>query len=186
VAINTGVNVSKLVAYAVLTPPVGVNVSKLNAYAVLALPTGVNVSKVNAYAVLTSGNVTPPIWGSFLFGDGTRGVAYSQSWDMPSSAEIVTYSVLSGALPDGPVTVRGEPQRSKDFRHSHCDQYIQLYLAGHQYVRHGRPGVLHHDQRFEWRNDPLAREDGVLTIWTAFRSLLLSGWHLRRICHRIT
>jgi hypothetical protein len=101
VAINTGVNVSKLVAYAVLTPPVGVNVSKLNAYAVLALPTGVNVSKVNAYAVLTSGNVTPPIWGSFLFGDGTRGVAYSQSWDMPSSAEIVTYSVLSGALPDG-------------------------------------------------------------------------------------
>jgi hypothetical protein len=81
-AINTGVNVSKLIAYAVLAPQVGVDVTKLIAYAVLA-----------------SGNVSPPLWPSFTFGDGVVNVAYSQSWDMPTSAETVTYSVLSGSLP---------------------------------------------------------------------------------------
>lgn len=83
-AIQTGVNVSKLVGYAVLTP----------------MP-GVDATKVVAYAVLASGNVTPPIWGSATPPDGTVGIAYSWSFDMPTSAETVSYSVLSGSLPAG-------------------------------------------------------------------------------------
>jgi hypothetical protein len=83
-AINTGVNASKVVAFVVVNPPVGVDVSKLN-----------------AYIVLTSANVTPPIWPSFAFGNGILFNPYNQGWDMPTSATTVTYSVLSGSLPPG-------------------------------------------------------------------------------------
>jgi len=53
------------------------------------------------YAVLASGNVSPPLWPEFEFGEGFVNVPYYQAWDMPTSAETVAYSVLSGALPDG-------------------------------------------------------------------------------------
>lgn len=83
-AINAGVNVSKLVGFAVLAPNAGVNVTKLV-----------------GFAVLTSANVTPPIWPVFSFSNGIATVAYSQSWDMPTSAPTVTYTLLSGSLPTG-------------------------------------------------------------------------------------
>jgi hypothetical protein len=83
-AINAGVNVSKLVAYGVLAP----------------MP-GVNITKIAAYAVLASSNVSPPLWGTWAFAGGGVGFPYERGWDMPTSAEVVTYSVLSGALPDG-------------------------------------------------------------------------------------
>jgi hypothetical protein len=83
-AINTGVNTSKLVAYAVLAPNPGVNATKLL-----------------AYAVLTSANVTPPNWGTLTLGDGVVGVAYYQAWDMPAAALVVSYTVVSGSLPPG-------------------------------------------------------------------------------------
>ncbi len=66
-ATGTGVNVSKVNAYAVLVPNPGVNVSKVNAYAVLAPNPGVNVSKVNAYAVLRLKNVRAL---GYVFGSG--------------------------------------------------------------------------------------------------------------------
>jgi len=83
-AINTGVNASKLIAYAVLAPNPGVNTTKLI-----------------AYAALSSANVAPPVWGVFSFADGFTGIAYSQAWDMPMSAQTVSYSVVSGSLPSG-------------------------------------------------------------------------------------
>jgi hypothetical protein len=83
-AINAGVNVSKLVGFAVLAPNAGVNVTKLV-----------------AFAVLTSANVTPPIWPTFSFVNGFVAIAYDQGWDMPTSAPVVTYTVLSGSLPPG-------------------------------------------------------------------------------------
>jgi|SRR6185312_3185239 len=83
-AINTGVNVSKFVAYAVTAPAVGVNVSKLV-----------------AYAVLSATNVAPPVWPSFTFASGIVGAAYSQSFDLSPAAPPTTYSVVSGALPGG-------------------------------------------------------------------------------------
>ena len=79
----------------------GVNVSKLNAYAVLQPPAGISLTKLNAYAVLWSGNTSPPLWPSFSFADGVIGVPYSQAWDMPSSAQVVTYALYSGTLPPG-------------------------------------------------------------------------------------
>ncbi len=83
-AINTGVDTSKLVGFAVLTPPVGVDVSKLV-----------------AYCVLTSGNVAPPVWPAFTFASGVVGVAYSQSFDLAPAAPPTTYTVVSGSLPTG-------------------------------------------------------------------------------------
>ena len=49
-----GVEVSKLVAYAVLLPNTGVDVSKLNTYTTLLPKDGVDVTKLNAYAVLVN------------------------------------------------------------------------------------------------------------------------------------
>jgi hypothetical protein len=83
-AINAGVNISKLVGYALLAPEPGVNVTKLVAYALLA-----------------STNVNPPLWGTWAFSDGTVRIAYDQDWDMPTSGLTVNYSVVGGALPDG-------------------------------------------------------------------------------------
>lgn len=51
-AIQTGVNVSKGIAYALVGSSLGVNVSKANAYVITAAAfPGVDVSKANAYVV---------------------------------------------------------------------------------------------------------------------------------------
>ena len=84
-AINAGVNISKLVGYAVLAPPPGVYVTKLNAYVVLGTP------------AIGAG----PIWPSFTFSGGVTGVAYSQDWDLAPATAPTTYIVVSGALPAG-------------------------------------------------------------------------------------
>ena len=100
-AINTGVNISKLVAYAFLAPNPGVNVTKLNAYAFLGVNPGVNVTKLNAYAFLAFNNANPPVWPSFTFGGGVIGAAYSQQFDLTPAAPTTTYTVVSGSLPTG-------------------------------------------------------------------------------------
>ena len=79
----------------------GVNATKLVGYAVLAPPVGVNATKLVGYAVLATGNTTPPLWGNWSFPDGIVGIPYDSGWDMPGSAEVVSYSVVSGGLPTG-------------------------------------------------------------------------------------
>lgn len=79
----------------------GIQVSKANLYAVLTPPIGVSVTKAVVYAVLTPPNATSPNWGSWSFPNGTTTIAYSYTWDMPGAASPVTYTVQSGALPDG-------------------------------------------------------------------------------------
>jgi hypothetical protein len=81
-AINTGVNVSKLVGYAVLASPQAVNVTKLNAYAVLV-------------------SVAIPEWSSFIFGNGLVGTAYTYPFTFRYEAQPVTTTLLSGSLPPG-------------------------------------------------------------------------------------
>jgi hypothetical protein len=100
-AINTGVNVSKLVAYAVVVPMPGVSVSKLTAYAVLAPKLGVNISKLTAYAVLSAINVMPPIWPGGTFPPGILGNPYDQYFDLSPASSPVVFSVVAGALPNG-------------------------------------------------------------------------------------
>lgn len=100
-AINTGVNATKLIGYAVLAPETGVDVTKLIGYAVLAPETGIDVTKLIGYAALAPTSIAPPLWPAFVFADGFVGVPYSQAWDMPTSALTVTYTVLSGSLPPG-------------------------------------------------------------------------------------
>jgi hypothetical protein len=115
-AINTGVNISKYVAYAVLGVNPGVNVSKQVGYAVLGVNSGVNITKQVGYAVL---GVNPginiakqvgyavfgdpggiPVWPSFTFANGVIGVAYSQSFTLTGSA-LSGLAVQSGSLPTG-------------------------------------------------------------------------------------
>jgi hypothetical protein len=100
-ATGTGVNVSKVNAYAVLMPMAGVSVSKANAYAVLNRPAGVNVSKANIYAVLTGLNVSSPLWPAVAFAPGIFGNGYDQYFDLSPAAPPTTFSVVSGALPPG-------------------------------------------------------------------------------------
>jgi Putative Ig domain len=83
-AINTGVDISKSVTYIALEPSLGVDITKAVTYIALENP-----------------NVTPPIWGTFTLPNGFVGVPYSQSWDMPTSAETVVYTLQSGTLPPG-------------------------------------------------------------------------------------
>jgi hypothetical protein len=104
-ATNSGVNVCKVNAYAVLMPMPGVNVCKVNAYAVLMPMPGVNVCKVNAYAVLASVGSAAPIWPNFAFVNGFIGNPYYQSFDLYPAAAPTTYTVLSGSLPPGLVLV---------------------------------------------------------------------------------
>jgi hypothetical protein len=77
----------------------GVNVSKVNLYNLLTPPVGVNVSKVNIYAVLST--AAPPIWGTFTFGNGTIGNPYSQTFSVASGSPPITYTVTVGSLPTG-------------------------------------------------------------------------------------
>lgn len=100
-AINAGVNISKLIGYGVLAPEPGINITKMLGYGVLGVNPGVSIEKFLAYGVLGDPNVAPPIWGDWTFGDGTQYVPYSQTWDMPTAAPGVAYSVVAGALPDG-------------------------------------------------------------------------------------
>ena len=83
-AINTGVNITKLVGFISLAPNPGVDMTKLVAFISLADP-----------------NVAPPIWGTFSLSNGFLGFPYSQSWDMPTAALTVTYTLQSGSLPPG-------------------------------------------------------------------------------------
>ncbi len=95
-AINNGVNISKIVAYAVLGAPAGVAVSKDVAYAVLGAPAGVAVSKDVAYAVLSPG--LAPVWIGF-FPNGLKGNAYSYTLTPQNGATSIT--LQSGSLPTG-------------------------------------------------------------------------------------
>jgi hypothetical protein len=100
-AINTGVNISKTVGYAVLHNPAdasGVNVSKTVGYAVLSIPYGVDITKALAFAVLAS--VNPPAWPGTGFPNGSLNVSYSASLAVTGTTPI-TFSVVSGALPTG-------------------------------------------------------------------------------------
>jgi len=79
----------------------GVNISKFVGYAVLGINPGVDISKMLGYVVLGSPSVTPPLWGAWTFPDGTQSISYDYSWDMPTSATVVSYSVVAGAIPTG-------------------------------------------------------------------------------------
>jgi hypothetical protein len=79
----------------------GENVSKAIIAEVLTAMPGVNVSKALIVEVLTTGNVAAPVWPSFSFSSGVVGVAYSQDFDLAPAAAPTSYSVVSGALPDG-------------------------------------------------------------------------------------
>jgi hypothetical protein len=76
----------------------GVNVSKVNLYSLLTPPVGVSVCKVNLYAVLAT--AVAPSWTSFTFGNGVVGSAYSQTFSANGSVPI-TYTVSTGSLPPG-------------------------------------------------------------------------------------
>jgi hypothetical protein len=99
--ISTGVNVTKVNAYAVLSPPNGVSVSKAAVYAVLGPNQGVNTSKFVAYAVLFPGNFNAPVWGTVVFQDAVINNPYFQGWDLIPAATPTSYSIVSGSLPPG-------------------------------------------------------------------------------------
>lgn len=79
----------------------GVNASKVIVYTVIDVPKGVLASKVVVYTVIDSANVNPPVWPSFLLADGVVGVAYYQAWDLTPAASPTTYSIVAGSLPPG-------------------------------------------------------------------------------------
>lgn len=96
-----GVNVSKLVSYALPAPPSGVSASKLNAYLLPTAPIGVACSKLVAYAVLSATNTNPPVWPSLTFPNGYVSNPYSYAWDLAPAAPPTTYTLNSGSLPPG-------------------------------------------------------------------------------------
>lgn len=74
----------------------GLNVSKVNCYAVLSNPSGLNVSKCNAYAVMATASA--PSWPTVTAANGV--VGYSYTWSVtPTGATSI--SLLSGSLPSG-------------------------------------------------------------------------------------
>jgi hypothetical protein len=78
----------------------GVNASKVVGYVVESIPTGVDCTKLVGYAVLGSPPANPPAWPSFAFVDGTRTFAYSQQFT-PTGTTPITVAVTAGALPGG-------------------------------------------------------------------------------------
>jgi hypothetical protein len=74
----------------------GLNVSKVNAYAVLTNNTGLNVSKTNAYAVLVI--LRLPVWPPC--GACTGVVGYAYSWSITPS-DAASIALTSGSLPPG-------------------------------------------------------------------------------------
>jgi hypothetical protein len=99
-AINTGVNASKLNAVAVLQNEPGVSATKLNSFGVLARSPGVYISKVVAYGVVFFSSIAPS-WPSFAFVTGVVGLAYTQAWDLSPATSPTTYTLASGSLPPG-------------------------------------------------------------------------------------
>jgi hypothetical protein len=100
-ATGTGANASKVLVYSVLSAMPGVSASKVNLYSVLAPRNGVDVSKVNVYSVLGTAVVQPPIWTGVTLAPGIFGNGYDQYFDLSPAAPPTTYSVVSGALPNG-------------------------------------------------------------------------------------
>jgi hypothetical protein len=96
-----GVDVSKLVSYGAIAPPVGVDVSKLVAYLAEAPKAGVNVSKLVAYLVVGNLNTNPPVWPNFTMPPGYVGNPYFVSWDLAPAAELTTYTTVVGTIPPG-------------------------------------------------------------------------------------
>ena len=85
-----------------MTRNLGVNVLKLVAYAVLEKIPGALLTRVSAYAVLgTPPTGVPPAWTSFTLANGAMGIAYSQDWDLSPATANTTYTVVLGALPTG-------------------------------------------------------------------------------------
>ena len=79
----------------------GVNCSKLVGYALVNNPAGTNVSKVVGYALVFNMNTNAPLWTAFTFAGGFKTIPYSQGWDLFPACPDVTYSVVAGALPTG-------------------------------------------------------------------------------------
>jgi hypothetical protein len=84
ISANTGVNASKLIAYAAAAPPIGVACSKLI-----------------AYAALGAANTNPPVWPSLTFPAGYVLNPYSYAWDLAPASPATTYTLNSGSLPPG-------------------------------------------------------------------------------------
>jgi hypothetical protein len=96
------VNVSKAVAYGVLTIPDGPNVSKAVAYAVLSTETTIAVAKVVAYAVLEPGEETP----SYDDGTPTGGIV------LGGEVVEVGATAYADALATGGIVLGGEVTES--------------------------------------------------------------------------
>lgn len=96
---QTGVNTSKVLAYAVIVPApftAGVAASKENVYANITPAPGVDTSKAVAYAIIIGYSLTvscnnPPA--------GYIGEAYSQTFTASGGFAPYTFAVISGALP---------------------------------------------------------------------------------------
>lgn len=76
----------------------GVNISKAVGYALLDIPPGVDITKAVAYAVLQDSNV--PFWPVLSAPNGSVGVAYSFSFTT-TGASPTTFTLVSGSLPAG-------------------------------------------------------------------------------------
>lgn len=77
----------------------GVNISKAVGYAVLEIPAGVDMTKAVAYAVLTS--VDAPNWSAAGFPAGWTGLAYNSFVPLTAGTQPVTFTLQSGTLPTG-------------------------------------------------------------------------------------
>jgi hypothetical protein len=100
-AINTGVNISKAVAYAVISEKLGVNISKTVAYAAITtIQPGVDIAKAVAFALINPINTNPPVWAN-SFSSGVLGASYSSSIDLTPAASPITFTQVSGTLPPG-------------------------------------------------------------------------------------
>ena len=121
----TGINVSKVNVYAVVSPPSGVAVAKANVYAAAVPPAGIDVSKAVVYAVVDNSSwfridgASTQAWDATVTAGGgaVSGVfqidgASTQAWDAtvigPPAAEVrVTQTALEvgqHAAPDVRVT----------------------------------------------------------------------------------
>lgn len=100
---STSASVFASWALEVATVPttVGVNTSKLVAYALTTPPKGISASKLVAYALLTATNTNPPVWPSLTFPNGYVSNPYSYAWDLTPAAPPTTYTLNSGSLPPG-------------------------------------------------------------------------------------
>lgn len=77
----------------------GVNISKAVAFAVMDLAPGVNVSKAVAFAVLQP--VDPPAWSGSAFPNGILNAPYGASVPLSLGTPVMAFAVQSGSLPTG-------------------------------------------------------------------------------------